>query len=70
METLKEFNVQRLKDWNHFREDISKPHPNGLLCPKCKYELWDSTPGKILLSNPPQKNVHCPMCGFHGFRFV
>lgn len=52
------------------RRRIYEPHPNGIACPKCGGELWDSDPLRILASNPPQKNVHCPAdgCGWKGYR--
>ena len=45
------------------------PVPNGIECPQCKSELYDSNPNIVLTSLPPQKNVHCS-CGYSGFRFV
>jgi len=39
-------------------------------CPKCKEELWDSASMCTLTSNPPQKNVHCPKCGYRGYRLA
>lgn len=47
-----------------------RPHPNGLACPKCGDELWDSSPWVVLSSNPPMKNVHCPACGYQGYAFL
>lgn len=47
--------------------DAQKPRPNGVACPKCGEELWDSDPMVTLTSNPPQKNVHCEACGYRGY---
>jgi len=66
MKPLAEFNVERLK---HYAA-INQPHPNGIACPKCGAELWDSDPTRMLASNPPQKNVNCPGCGYVGYRFA
>lgn len=67
MKSLEEFNEEQRK--RHEEADESnKPHPNGIACPKCGKELWDSNPSMTLTSNPPQKNVHCPACGYHGYR--
>ena len=58
-----------LKEWEekrrHERAHANDPRPNGIACPTpgCGGELWDSTPGVVLLSSPPQKQVHCPKCG-------
>jgi len=44
--------------------------PNGLACPECGAELCDTHQGITLASLPPQKDVHCPSCGWKGYRFV
>ncbi|KKK89154.1 hypothetical protein LCGC14_2735970 [marine sediment metagenome] len=49
---------------------INEPHANGIKCPECEGELWDSSPHIMLTSNPPQKNIHCPECGYTGFRLA
>lgn len=69
MKTLEEFNLQRRQEWGSLF-NLEKPHANGLECPKCKKELWDSDPMKTLTSIPPQKNVHCPDCGYIGYRLA
>jgi hypothetical protein len=47
----------------------NEPKPNGIACPKCGNEMWDSTPMVILTSNPAQKNIHCN-CGYVGYRIA
>jgi hypothetical protein len=47
----------------------NEPKKNGILCPLCKKEMWDTKPNTILTSLPAQKNVHCD-CGYAGYRFV
>lgn len=64
MTKLEDFNRERRKAYSESR----KPHPNGLQCPECSAELWDSDPMMTLTSNPPQKNIYCPQCGFTGRR--
>jgi len=44
------------------------PVPNGIACPECGGELWDSEPMYIYTSNPPQKRVDCPVCGYQSMR--
>jgi len=46
------------------------PRPNGIACPTCKTELLDTTPNKVLTSNPAQLNIHCPKCGFRSYRTI
>ena len=69
MKTLDEFNDDR---WRHHMalDDMNKPHPNGIACPKCGAELWDSNPMMTLTSNPPKENVHCESCDYRGYRIA
>lgn len=52
----------------HSANGIGAPCRNGIACPRCSAELWDSSPMLSLTSFPSQKNVHCDACGFRGFR--
>ena len=70
METLADFNdAKRAKYWK-----AVLPAPNGIECPVCQEELWDSYPrqeGRLMLTNaPPSQNVHCPDCGYAGYRLA
>jgi hypothetical protein len=63
--------LQSLEDYNKETKQIRSlyvdyPRLNGLACPKCGRELYDSN-GMVLTSNPPQKQVHCN-CGFVGYK--
>ena len=49
--------------------DYTSPRRNGIACPECGCELLDSNPSNMLLSNPPQFQVHCSSCDYHGTRF-
>lgn len=66
METLEDYNRRRRQEQHY--TDSSQPRPNGIACPQCGAEMLDSRPGETLTSNPPQKNVHCPKCGYAGYR--
>ena len=48
----------------------SSPRLNGIACPKCGEELYDSTPMVTLTSMPAQKNVHCSKCDYVGYRIA
>lgn len=52
--------------------DFSKPKLNGIACPKCGRELFDSHPNITLTSNPAQKNTKCSSekCDYIGYRFI
>jgi len=66
MITLDEHNARRPRIMNQSNE----PTPNGIACPDCGKELQDSNPMMVLASNPPQKAINCPSCGYHGFRLA
>jgi DNA-directed RNA polymerase subunit RPC12/RpoP len=69
VKTLEEYNAERWKA-HEIQEELGKPHPNNIKCPNCGAELWDSRPNLILTSYPPQKDVHCPVCGYKGYRLA
>lgn len=69
MKTLKEHNEQRSRILLH-EEGSNNPALNGISCPQCSSELYDSAPWMMLASNPPQKNIHCGECGFTGYRIA
>ena len=69
MKTLEEHDAERWKLIEEI-EESKKPHANGIACPECGKELWDSDPMTILTSYPAQKNVHCPACGYRGYRLA
>jgi hypothetical protein len=47
--------------------EVNNTVKNGIACPKCGEEMYDTNPNMILTSNPPKKSVHCK-CGFSGYR--
>ena len=63
LKTLEEFNHEMLKEY-YPAEDKNK---NGIACPKCGEELYD-TDGVVLLLYPPQKKIHCAKCDYEGRR--
>lgn len=64
MKSLDEHNREARKR----RMDMNKPYKNGIACPSCGEELYDSEPGMTLLSDPPQHKVRCEGCGYTGTR--
>ena len=69
MNTLEQHNEGRWADYDAITA-MQKPHPNDIACPDCGKELWDSDPMFTLTSNPPKKNIHCPACGYRGYRLA
>ncbi len=69
MENLDGYNFRRRREIE-LEYGLSNRRPNNIACPECGEELWDTSPRVTLTSDPPQKNVHCPDCGYHGFRIA
>lgn len=42
--------------------------PNGIECPLCSSELFDTEPGVIYFTNPPKTKVGCSSCHYSGTR--
>jgi len=64
---LATFNAERLTVYLSTLQ-ANTPRPNGLACPYCDGELWDSSPMTLRTSYPPQLDVHCNGCGWKGTR--
>lgn len=69
MKTLNQHNAERWKSHEEIRK-LNEPQANGIECPICKAELWDTNPMRVLTSDPPQKEVHCLSCGHRGYRLA
>ena len=70
---------KKLKDLNEHNAQASSmqwamnddsPVLNGIACPKCSEEMYDSNPMVTLTSMPAQKNVHCSKCDYVGYRIA
>lgn len=66
--SLADFNL--VMERHRLRGDREGREPNGIACPECGKELFDSHPGFVLTSYPEQCNVHCPACGHRTYRTV
>lgn len=63
--SLDEFNRKRLDLY----EVRGGPRPNGIACPECGQELFDTDRRETLMSNPPKTRIHCA-CGYTGYRIA
>ena len=45
----------------------AQPRHNGIACPTCGAELYDSNPMEMLTVFPPRLRIHCD-CGYTGTR--
>jgi|688.fasta_scaffold613011_1 hypothetical protein len=66
LKNLDEYNAQQNN--LHWQLNSNEPQLNGIACPKCGEELYDSNPMMTLTSMPPKKNVHCSKCDYVGYR--
>lgn len=66
LKTLHEADARARADWSSH----SGPELNGIACPECGAELFDSSPGVTYTSAPPMKAIHCTACEYQGFRVV
>ena len=64
LKSLKDHNKEKLADIQAKQKQLKG---NGIACPDCGKELFDSSE-TVLLSNPPQYEVECK-CGFQGLRY-
>ena len=55
--------------WPQMSWRPSDPVLNGIKCPDCGEELFDTNPEQILLSMPPQYNIHYKYCKYTGTRY-
>jgi len=65
-------NLISLDDFNNRTLGITPPKSpkrNGIACPKCGEELYDSDT-MILTSYPAKKNIHCEACSYKGYRYA
>lgn len=63
-------NLMPLDDFNNQRQHqyfVRKDEPNGIACPDCGKEMFDTDPSSIMASNPPMMQVAC-QCGYTGYR--
>lgn len=67
LESLDEHNKQALGIWGPTKLECSVK--NGIACPNCGAELFDSNIFSALLSHPPQYHTHCESCDYQGTRY-
>lgn len=68
LKSLDEFNREREGWW--IARSQGRREGNGIACPECGAELFDTYPSMELLSLPPKKDVYCVKCGFKGTRIA
>jgi ribosomal protein S27E len=62
MKSIEEHNKERINSFT-----VLEKVETGIQCPQCGDELLETSPGTLLMSNPPQKNVHCPACKYQSY---
>ena len=65
LKTLDEHNAEYMSYHRTMFSD--RPQKNGIACPECGSELFDTNPMITLTTFPARKSVHCD-CGYKGSR--
>jgi len=58
--------LKTLEEHNKERRPQPRDSLTGIFCPECGAELVETSPGMMLMSLPPHKQIHCPECGWLG----
>jgi len=68
LKSLEQHNAERM----YWIPDYSVPQKqkNGIACPDCGEELYDSNPMVTLASLPAKKNIKCDNCNYSGYRIA
>lgn len=67
LKSLDEHNKQALGIWGPTKLECKVK--NGIACPNCGAELFDSNVFVKLSTHPPQYRVHCESCDYQGTRY-
>jgi hypothetical protein len=68
LKTLEEHNSER---WSsHISMTDNSARLNGIACPNCNEEMYDTFPHITLTSYPAQKTIHCENCKYSGYRIA
>ena len=66
LKKLDDFNSERSGEHNR----VAASCKNGIACPSCGAELFDTSPLVVLTSSPAQKHIHCNGCSYKGYRIA
>ncbi len=58
--------LKTLEEHNEERRPQPRDLLTGIACPECGVEVLESFPGTMLMSMPPQMQIHCPECDWRG----
>jgi hypothetical protein len=58
-----------LEEHNRIATQINETGGNGIACPTCGNELFDSPNNIVLTSYPPQYLTFCRSCNYKGTRY-
>lgn len=70
LKSLEQHNAEKSNQVWNWTMDPDKPKKNGIACPTCGEELYDSNPMITLTSFPAKKNIHCEKCKYSGYRIA
>ena len=61
--SLKEHNSRNLFEYNNVKSG------NGIACPNCGKELYDTHSNVLWMTHMPKQDIHCKNCNYVGTRF-
>lgn len=67
LKSLEAHNKQTLGIWGPTKLECKVK--NGIACPNCGAELFDSNVFVKLSTHPPQYRIHCESCDYQGMRY-
>jgi len=67
LKSLEAHNKQTLGIWGPTKLECKVK--NGIACPNCGAELFDTNTFQQLASWPPQLRIHCESCDYQGTRY-
>lgn len=72
LKTLEQHNKERWEAYKAHDDMMRNGRTNGIACPKCGAELFDTQPNMTLTSNPPKKYIGCRAdgCDYTGYRIA
>jgi len=68
LKNLEEFNAEKYAA--HRATAATEARQNGIACPECGAELWDTYPPVVRVTEPLKTRIHCQECDYWGYRAI
>lgn len=72
LKTLEQHDEEKRALYKRYEDEMRNGRLNGIACPKCGAELYDTNPRITLPSNPAKKHIDCRAdgCDYRGYRIA